>query len=420
MEGASRRKGEGSSMESGKVRSSNFELLRIAAMLMIVMFHIFLHWPKAQLTDMNSIDFFGNGLFNHPEFYPQLWLIHAAMPLGPVGNGLFMMLSGYFLASRERIDLARVSQKILMQLFFATVLLVIASALFDSLYNQDTGIYLALIVSGEFNNGWWFIGYYFVVIVIAALFLNKFLAGLEEKQYFTFLITLLAFVQFSWSGRLLDGLASELRTAGIGVFFYALGGFLHKYRPFKEIKTRSLLFVIALVNLFHLLSSYNVTRGNIESFVRNGGNGDFVQFIGELGNFDILVVILVVCLFEIFRRIRIPHSRIINFLGSSTFMIYLIHENAFFWSLYNIRDCITLLYDQPFLLLLEILKWTLLDFLLGVSAYTIFGILLRAVRLHTFRKSGKNPITIPKQEPIKKIYVEMLREVVEESAHEND
>ena len=385
MEGASRRKGEGSSMESGKVRSSNFELLRIAAMLMIVMFHIFLHWPKAQLTDMNSIDFFGNGLFNRPEFYPQLWLIHAAMPLGPVGNGLFMMLSGYFLAPRERIDLARVSQKILMQLFFATVLLVIASALFDSLYNQDTGMYLALIVSGEFNNGWWFIGYYFVVIVIAALFLNKFLAGLEEKQYFTFLITLLAFVQFSWSGRLLDGLASELRTAGIGVFFYALGGFLHKYQPFKEIKTRSLLFVIALVNLFHLLSSYNVTRGNIESFVRNGGNGDFVQFIGELGNFDILVVILVVCLFEIFRRIRIPHSRTINFLGSSTFMIYLIHENAFFWSLYNIRDCITLLYDQPFLLLLEILKWTLLDFLLGVSAYTIFGILLRAVRLRRKR-----------------------------------
>ena len=372
-------------MESGKVRSSNFELLRIAAMLMIVMFHIFLHWPKAQLTDMNSIDFFGNGLFNRPEFYPQLWLIHAAMPLGPVGNGLFMMLSGYFLAPRERIDLARVSQKILMQLFFATVLLVIASAVFDSLYNQDTGIYLALIVSGEFNNGWWFIGYYFVVIVIAALFLNKFLAGLEEKQYFTFLITLLAFVQFSWSGRLLDGLASELRTAGIGVFFYALGGFLHKYQPFKEIKTRSLLFVIALVNLFHLLSSYNVTRGNIESFIRNGGNGDFVQFIGELGNFDILVVILVVCLFEIFRRIRIPHSRIINFLGSSTFMIYLIHENAFFWSLYNIRDCITLLYDQPFLLLLEILKWTLLDFLLGVSAYTIFGILLRAVRLRRKR-----------------------------------
>ena len=40
---------------------------------------------------------------------------------------------------------------------------------------------------------------------------------------------------------------------------------------------------------------------------------------------------------------------------------------------------------------------------------------------YTFRKAGKSPITIPKHEPIKKIYVEMVREVVEEeSVHEND
>ena len=39
---------------------------------------------------------------------------------------------------------------------------------------------------------------------------------------------------------------------------------------------------------------------------------------------------------------------------------------------------------------------------------------------YTFRKPGKNPITIPKHEPIKKIYVDMVREVVEESTHEND
>lgn len=40
---------------------------------------------------------------------------------------------------------------------------------------------------------------------------------------------------------------------------------------------------------------------------------------------------------------------------------------------------------------------------------------------YTFRKAGKSPITIPKHEPIKKIYVEMVGEVVEEeSLHEND
>ena len=33
---------------------------------------------------------------------------------------------------------------------------------------------------------------------------------------------------------------------------------------------------------------------------------------------------------------------------------------------------------------------------------------------YTFRKPGKNPITIPKHEPIKKVYVEMVRDIVEE------
>ena len=33
---------------------------------------------------------------------------------------------------------------------------------------------------------------------------------------------------------------------------------------------------------------------------------------------------------------------------------------------------------------------------------------------YTFRKKGKNPITIPKHEPIKKVYVEMVTSVVEE------
>ena len=40
----------------------------------------------------------------------------------------------------------------------------------------------------------------------------------------------------------------------------------------------------------------------------------------------------------------------------------------------------------------------------------------------TFRKPGCMPITIPKSCPIKKVYVEMVRDVVESEAknHEND
>ncbi len=40
----------------------------------------------------------------------------------------------------------------------------------------------------------------------------------------------------------------------------------------------------------------------------------------------------------------------------------------------------------------------------------------------TFRKHGCQPITIPKHKPIKKIYIEMVKNIVEseESNHEND
>ena len=38
---------------------------------------------------------------------------------------------------------------------------------------------------------------------------------------------------------------------------------------------------------------------------------------------------------------------------------------------------------------------------------------------YTFRKEGCQPITIPKHEPIKKIYVQMVKEIVE-SEEKND
>lgn len=38
---------------------------------------------------------------------------------------------------------------------------------------------------------------------------------------------------------------------------------------------------------------------------------------------------------------------------------------------------------------------------------------------YTFRKSGKSPIIIPKHEPIKKVYVELVKSVIEEEEDEN-
>ena len=39
---------------------------------------------------------------------------------------------------------------------------------------------------------------------------------------------------------------------------------------------------------------------------------------------------------------------------------------------------------------------------------------------YTFRKAGCSPITIPKHEPIKKVYVEMIRDVIESEGHNDE
>ena len=39
---------------------------------------------------------------------------------------------------------------------------------------------------------------------------------------------------------------------------------------------------------------------------------------------------------------------------------------------------------------------------------------------YTFRKRGCQPITIPKHEPIKKVYVEMVKQIVESEANNNE
>lgn len=39
---------------------------------------------------------------------------------------------------------------------------------------------------------------------------------------------------------------------------------------------------------------------------------------------------------------------------------------------------------------------------------------------YTFRKAGCSPITIPKHEPIKRVYVEMVKQIVESEAKNNE
>lgn len=89
-------------MEKEKMRSSNIELLRNVAMLMIVLYHIIVHCVNVQLTNKDSIERLSNGLFNQPLFYKKLMILDTFNTFGIIGNVIFILISGYFMVHKAR------------------------------------------------------------------------------------------------------------------------------------------------------------------------------------------------------------------------------------------------------------------------------------------------------------------------------
>ncbi len=368
-------------MESKKNnRFSNFELLRVLAMVMIIIHHIFVHCINTQLTDLGSMTRMDNGYFNEPIIFKRLWLSDFGAFLGPLGNAVFVLISGYFLVQKNNIDMIKVSKKLLSQLAFAAMALVGGTFFWYRLTKLEVGRYVGLADVSYFNTMSWYVGYYFVIILIGKLFLNGWLSRLDRKQYTEFLAIIFAMVEIGWSGNLLDAFIPGLRTLCTGIFLYSFAGYLKKYDALGQIKWPFLvlygLFVVGLI----CLSAYNVRSLSMENFDRYGGKV-YIQAVTEYSNWHILVLTTGIAVFELFRRMKTFNSKIINFLGSSTFMIYLLHDNGVFYSFWAKTDWIYYWYISTATFVINVLKYAGLTFLIGVVAYIIYSCIDRVMYL---------------------------------------
>lgn len=239
-------------------------------------------------------------------------------------------------------------------------------------FHLKSDVFFNLINIQIFNSMAWFVGYYYAIMLIAMLFLNSFLEKVDNKKYISLLTVNFAFIQFSWTGGLADSFISGLRTLLTGIFLYALGGYFRKYDPLNKLRTYVFFLIIIITYFFVNLSAYNNTENNIENYIRNKTENDFIQSIPAFPNYSIIVIIIGVCLFEIFKRIKIPQSNFLNYLGKSTFMVYLLHDNSFFYSIFDTQDWITLLYYYPYRFIFKIFIWSVAVFVCGVATYTFY------------------------------------------------
>ena len=363
---------------NSKIRSSNFELLRIIAMIMIIIYHIVFHCIICQLTDLKSIERMNNGWFCHPLWYKKMLALEIIMPFGIISNAIFMIIAGYFGINKDN-DLKRIEKtgkKLIFQSLFVTIWLVLFSAILYQLSKND---YLSMIDLYKFNNSSWYVGYYFLIILISYIFLNKYLKKFTKQEYLTFLIILLSLLSFSWTKNLMDSFANGLSTLSTGIFLYSLGGYIKKYNPFKDFNVFVFIGIIIIANIFLCISFYNTTINNIDNYNLSDSTKKYVYIFPNFENNNYIIIIIAICMFEIFRRIKIKNNRIVNFIGASTFMIYLIHDNSFFYSIWGLTDWITLLYNNPYSFIGKLLLQTLYTFGFGLITYTIYIVIIKII-----------------------------------------
>ena len=353
-------------------RSSNFELLRIVAMFMIIMYHITLHCVTAQIQGGNGDIKIHSMLFTQPLFYKKMFLVEIIMTFGQISNAVFLLISGYFMVKKgKELNLGGIAGKLLLQMGFAAVLLVVLSTVLFKIDGQNH--YYTLLHINFFNQMSWYAGYYFFVMLIASLFLNEWLQKCGRRKYLTFLAATFAIVEFGWTGDLLGGVSGELRVAVTGIFLYALGGYIRMYDPFERVRSFVFCFIPVVLGGVILLSVYNSTYTNIENFYFSGDPGSaYTQNYTFYGAYSIVCVLIAVCMFVMFQRIRVPQSKVLNFLGKSTFMIYLAHDNPFVRSIWGTKDWAADLYYTPWLYCLDLLKTAAITFLAGVGVYVMY------------------------------------------------
>ena len=346
-----------------KVRSSNFELLRILALLMIILDHIVIHCMNGQLVGSQTI-------LNQPMFFKRMQLLNIAMTFGYIGNNIFILISGYFLISKtDKSNLLKTASKLLSQQGFAATILVLLTASVQIIKKNSISWLLNIDI---FNNMAWFVGFYFMIIVIAYLFLNRFLAKLDMNEYLIFLAVLFVFVEMGWTGEMIESIAIGLRVLLNGVFLFALGGFIHRFEPLRNIKVYIFFIVLLLSYGLIYISNYNTTNVNIANYIATGSQGVFQQSIATYANYHIGIELISISLFAIFMRLHIGSSKIVNFFGAATFMVYLTHDNTFFYAIWSRLNWIQILVNSPVKFVIAHIGMAILTFIFGVIIYSLY------------------------------------------------
>lgn len=287
-----------------KVRQSNFELLRIISMLMIIIHHFVMHGGVYGGVQ-------GNGLW--PRIVASIFFIG-----GSLGVNIFMLISSYFLID-TKFSLKRVLRIWFEVFFYSAVFVLIGKFCMHETYDYATWLRSFLPVT--FNAAWFAVVYIFMCFI--SPFMNRLIKSLNKKNY-TALITVLF---ISLVGMSVLTFASPQRIffnlSSLFIFMYFTAGYIKRFsiRILDNKFVSMAVFILsaaitcAFIILFNKLSA--------------GGSKFFEARAGIPNNHESLFMFLAaVSLFMFFKNIDLGKNRVINYIAATAFGVYLIHDNG--------------------------------------------------------------------------------------------
>ena len=297
-----------------KKRQSNFELLRIIAMFLIILHHSVMHGLIL------------SGVLQAQSIVKRIEITQLAL-FGKVSVGIFVMITGYFMInsqyspakSRKRL------KNLWLQLFFySTLILALALSRHWVVLNWNNGVQAILPV---LTNLWWFATVY-VLLYVVMPYLNLLLNQLTKQQYSKLVIILLSLGSiYPTFFRNYNAISdSDIDNLLLFVMFYVIGAYFRKYtfkNAHKERKIAWLTFISTL--------ALNLGQASLLGYISyRTSNMLYLERSEALNNTSsITVTLLAVSLFVIFKHINLQFSPTINNLALTTFGIYLIHDHPF-------------------------------------------------------------------------------------------
>ena len=264
-------------------KNINIEILRILAMFLIIVGHSIGHTYLLDAIPNNSINYY---------------LVSLLQIISYPASNIYVMISGYLLCTKN-FKVKRLFT-IWFQVFFYSILLMLAVCVFNRKYFSTVSLVKALMP----------------------------ISALNKKNHQAFL--LLSLVLFSlW--RSFIPFAKTLNPEGGNsiiwfIVLYCFGSYVKLYGFSEKFSRKKQLTYISGLLLFSFASRLAISA--LSKFV--GFNGAGSSLFTEFTSFPMLLVAWLVVNFavkspELFKR----RSNFILWLSSSTFSVYLIHENQY-------------------------------------------------------------------------------------------